>query len=492
MNPWLDPPEIRAPRGRRWTHKGPALSAGVRREAGCKDFVALATWRSAGPIRGQVRMFLHNSKHFENDFSGWQMPFPFELPSGVPCPICTLGECGDVNDPTYRPKYPEVRAAIEEVVVQQSLQLLAQPDSKGIKTYVSVGPGLLAQDWIILEKLRAAAVQPCRAVFVELRTASPALACEGRRFSAEEDGIDLSQLGFASPLGPEFSFSAYVTFESASCGSRLFDFGNFDDEEQDNIFVDVLPSPSGDPNDAGTLVFNVRRGSEEDVQMIAAGGAWVVGQPHLYLFTVSATGMMRIYIDGQLAIAQQGHPPKRLERTHLYVGKSAASSKVFCGEMRKIQVWDYCVDSASVDGVFADETERAFTQFSAWFAQDLTVYSFASLASYAAAVVEDRRFEADLLLQVDVQEEIDGYDDFVKKVLGPQGIALTLGGPGKSWRREGAKVIEFPVQNEILQKIEAKTKLPWVFFGPGKVGHSHFCEEESRFLRLSGWPAGTP
>ena len=471
VNPWLDPPEIRAPGGRRWTHRGPALSAAVRRE---------------------VRMLLH-SKHYENDFSGWQMPFPFELPSGAPCPICTLGECGDVNCPTYRPKYPEVRAAIEEVVVQQSLQLLAQPEARGIKTYVSVGSGLLAQDWIILEKLRAAAVelQPCRAVFVELRTASPALACEGRRFTPEDGGFDLSQLGFYSPLGPEFSFSAIISFDGPSCcGSRLFDFGNFDDEEQDNIFVDVLPSPSGDPGEPGTLVFSVRRGIGEDVQMIAAGGSWVAGQPHVYLFTVSATGMMRIHIDGQLAVSQQGHPPKRLERKHLYVGKSAASSNTFIGEMRKIQVWDYCVDSASVDGVFADEAERAFTQFSTWFAQDLTVYSFASLASYAAAVQEDRRFEADLLLQVDVHEEIDGYDDFVKKVLGPQGLALTLGGPGKSWRREGAKVVEYPLQNEVLSRIEARTKLPWVFFGPGKVGQSHFCEEESRFLRLSGWPLG--
>ena len=56
-------------------------------------------------------------------------------------------------------------------------------------------------------------------------------------------------------------------------------------------------------------------------------------------------------------------------------------------------------------------------------------------------------------------KEIDGYDDFVKKVLSPQGLALTLGGPGKSWRRQGAKVLEFPVQNEILEKIRARSKL---------------------------------
>ena len=40
---------------------------------------------------------------------------------------------------------------------------------------------------------------------------------------------------------------------------------------------------------------------------------------------VSATGMMRIYIDGQLAVSRQGHPPERLPRKRLYVGQSSAS-----------------------------------------------------------------------------------------------------------------------------------------------------------------------
>ena len=40
---------------------------------------------------------------------------------------------------------------------------------------------------------------------------------------------------------------------------------------------------------------------------------------------VSASGMMRIYIDGQLAVSRQGHPPERLPRKRLYVGQSSAS-----------------------------------------------------------------------------------------------------------------------------------------------------------------------
>eukprot|EP00931_Biecheleriopsis_adriatica_P084575 TRINITY_DN58471_c0_g1_i1.p1 TRINITY_DN58471_c0_g1~~TRINITY_DN58471_c0_g1_i1.p1 ORF type:complete len:252 (-),score=49.05 TRINITY_DN58471_c0_g1_i1:17-733(-) len=219
-------------------------------------------------------------------------------------------------------------------------------------------------------------------------------------------------------------------------------------------------------------------------------GAWIPEQAHLYLFTVSATGVLRIYVDGQLAISQQGHPPRCLTRRHLYVGQSsAAPDRFFQGEMRKIQVWSHAVDNASVDSLFSDEAERALSQFATWFAKDLTVYTFGSLASYADAVAEDPRFAADLLLRVDVHSSIDGYDDIVRKVLSPEGLALTLGGPGKSWRRQGPKVTELEVACDVLATAEARQRLPWVVFGSGKVGGEHFCLEATRVPRLSGWPA---
>ena len=42
---------------------------------------------------------------------------------GEACPICSLGECGDVNCPSYRPKRPEVRQAVEETVLQHAVWL---------------------------------------------------------------------------------------------------------------------------------------------------------------------------------------------------------------------------------------------------------------------------------------------------------------------------------------------------------------------------------
>jgi len=308
------------------------------------------------------------------------------------------------------------------------------------------------------------------------------MACEGRKFSIDDGGLDLCQLGYHSEVGPEFSFSAVINFEGDCTESRLFDFCN--GVEEDNIYVEVV-SGFGDASDVGGLIFGVRRGSED--AQVAAGGAWIPGQPHLYLFTVSASGMMRIYIDGQLAISRQGHPPERLPRKRLYIGQSSNSQVIFHGEMRKIQVWNHCVDPSNVEGLYLDETTRALKQFARWYAKDLSVYSFGSLASYAAAALEDSRFQADLLLQIDVHEEIDGYDDVAKKVLSPQGVALTLAGPGRSWKRHGAKVHELEVGSEILAKLDNRKRQPWVFYGPGKIGRDHFCAEESRYLRLSGW-----
>lgn len=56
-------------------------------------------------------------------------------------------------------------------------------------------------------------------------------------------------------------------------------------QDEDNIYVDVVSAFPDAPEGVGGLIFGVRRG-EEDAQ-VAAAGAWIPGQAHLYLFTVS-------------------------------------------------------------------------------------------------------------------------------------------------------------------------------------------------------------
>mmetsp|Transcript_3716 Transcript_3716/g.8008 ORF Transcript_3716/g.8008 Transcript_3716/m.8008 type:complete len:551 (-) Transcript_3716:90-1742(-) len=467
--PWLDPPEVKAPRGgRRWLPgRVPPLSAVVRRE---------------------VRALLNRRCPDANDFSGWQMPFPFELESGANCPICTLGECGTEDCPTYRPKHPEVREAIEKLVVEKCMDLLVEPPAN-LDTYVSIGSGLLAQDWIILEKLQAAAAElrPCRVIFVELRTAKTVAACEGRNFDGSQS-LDLCQMGFPGRFGPEFSFSAVITFsETCPHGCRIFDFCN--GPAKDNIFVEVERGQEESQEPGGHLIIGVRRGADE--KRIVMENCWAPGVPHAYLFTVSATGMYRIYIDEELWAEGEGHPPRPIERRKLLVGESSEAPDLFFqGSMRKIAAWEHCVDSASIDNLFAGEIERALHQFSQWYAEDFSVWTFGSLASYVQAVAQDPRFAADLLLRVDVHDNIDGYDDFVRKVLSPHGLALTLGGPGRSWHRRGSTVEEISAQCEVLEAAEARARMPWVTFGPWKAFEPRYAGEVQR--PLARWPVARP
>ena len=62
-------------------------------------------------------------------------------------------------------------------------------------------------------------------------------------------------------------------------------------KEEDNIYVEVV-SGFGDASDVGGLIFGVRRGSED--AQVAAGGAWIPGQPHLYLFTAAWPNIIRV------------------------------------------------------------------------------------------------------------------------------------------------------------------------------------------------------
>merc|ERR1719215_583433 len=131
--------------------------------------------------RASVKALL-DSPLLENSFSGWQMPFPCDLPDGTPNPVCALGECGDPSCPTYRPKRPEVRDSIEDLIVAKCSEQFEYNPLASLDTYVSVGCGLLSQDWIIIEKLRKATagkMLPAMVRFGDLTAPSKAIACEG-------------------------------------------------------------------------------------------------------------------------------------------------------------------------------------------------------------------------------------------------------------------------------------------------------------------------
>mmetsp|Transcript_11555 Transcript_11555/g.21891 ORF Transcript_11555/g.21891 Transcript_11555/m.21891 type:complete len:564 (+) Transcript_11555:23-1714(+) len=445
----MDETETPLPRGARrwWPDVLPRLPARVKQEF-CKSY-------PRKPARNTVSM--------------WQMNFPQELPDGSRNPICALGECGDPMCPTFRPKHPEVREAVEKSILEKC-QGHFSPGQ--LKTYASVGCGLLGQDWIVLEQLRQQGMLPCRAIFVELRTAKPVMTCEGAEFprTTSDGGINLRQTGFNGDLGPDFAFSATLQFGKPVDTSFIFDF--CDDGRQDAIFVEV-----GGPEKIGYLGFGC---VGDQRHCLPVEDCWQPeDQAHTFLFTISAVGMYNVYKDGQLLARSYGPTPRCCPRRHLYVGRSAVScvtKHCFRGRIQKIKVWDQEVDTLATDMMYSHEVANAHQTIAQWYMDEMAVWSFSSLAAYAAACAKDRTFAADLLLKVDVHEELDGYDDFVCKALGPNGLALTLGGPGKSWRRSGTGWIPVDTKCAILDSAEERMLVPWAFMGafPGHQDRQHF------------------
>lgn len=404
----------------------------------------------------------------------WQMNFPAELPNGKRNPVCALGECGDPSCPTYRPKRPEVRMAVEKCILEK-----CQSHFKAgtLKTYASIGCDLLGQDWIVLEQLREAGLLPRRAVFVELRTARPVMTCEGGEFPrlSGGGGINLRQTGFMGDLGPEFAFSATLQFEQPIAPSLIFEFCN--DGQRDRIYAEA-----GGPEQMGSIRFGAQVGTQSHSFLVEECWDPTERQAHSFLFTVSAVGMYNVFRDGELIGRSYGFAPSTCSRKHLYVGQRHGTKlfSAFRGRIQKIKVWDQEVDPMATDMAYSHEVGNAHQTIAQWYKNEMDVYSFGSLAAYAAACQKDERFAADLLLKIDVHDELDGYDDFVCKALDGNGLALTLGGPGKSWRRSGTGWLPVDMKCPVLDSAEEKVLVPWAFLGsfPGAAANAFFASSE--------------
>eukprot|EP00811_Abedinium_folium_P032529 NODE_5567_length_1756_cov_9.419276.p1 GENE.NODE_5567_length_1756_cov_9.419276~~NODE_5567_length_1756_cov_9.419276.p1 ORF type:complete len:481 (+),score=144.34 NODE_5567_length_1756_cov_9.419276:172-1614(+) len=410
-------------------------------------------------VRGLVKQGMMQTEHC---FSCWQMPFPCELENGDFCPVSMLGECGDPACSTYRPKVPEVREAIEATVKDHCVEHFA---SKGrqLETYVSVGCGLMAQDWIVLERLRKVGVRPSRVVFVELRAAQPVVALEA---SSSGQAMDLKRMGWNGLFGPEFSFAALVSFGNVTHPSTIFsftcDFG-------DNGVSLKLAGPER----PGVLLVTVTDGMEPHTFDVEP--AYVMGETHSIFLSISSMGTVRMFVDGRHVGRAQVPCLLPMVRRQLFIGGDPDDvDQTFVGQITKIKVWDQEVDSDSASGLFLTEFAYAAQQFANWFAKDMALWTFGSLGVYARACEEDPRFAADLLVRIDVHDEMDGYDDLACKSLKLDGFALTLGGEGHSWRRNEDGCEEIHLKCKQLEIAEIGTKFHQVTQPCTGMPHFHF------------------
>lgn len=468
--PKIDGPEVKVPAGgKRWTAEPwPIYSTEFREE---------------------VRACMNNMLPGVEEACGWcnNMPFPKKMPNGVLCPIAALGECGDHKCPAFRPRHPEVRLAMEKIIVDMAVERLLP--TGGIETYVSIGCGLLSQDWVVMEKLRAAGLYPERVVLIDLTYAESVLTCKGGDFFGDKT-LDLREEHLTDLLGLGFSVTANVGVEDDGNGGnscRIFDFCT--DDDTDSIFVGTV---AGSPD---TLIFGIQYGDEENVLQV--DGFWGVNEVHQYLFAVSVTGTLKAYRNGHLMAWRDGTSPMPVNRCHMYVGRSTEESdSVFRGIITDISAWDHEVEMPVPDSRSMLEQMRAVSQFSQWYVEDLAVWSFPTLAAYVKAVGEDPRFAADLLLRLDVHNEIDGYEDLVCMSLGPRGLALTLGGQeaaseGHGYQRRGDTVDKITVVCAELVAAEEIAHKPWVWcvMGPVMDLGERNCAEVRR-PRSDGWHPG--
>ena len=148
-------------------------------------------------------------------------------------------------------------------------------------------------------------------------------------FDGNGNYVDLGPLEPTDNFSNGFSFMCWVKFNSFDDWSRIFDFGN--GLNSDNILAGVHTD--------GSLSFDVFSGSNATpltTQAILSTGTWT----HI-AFTVNASGLQSIYINGKIVATGTYNSPENISRTIGYLGKSEWTGDPFLnGQMDEVSIWN--------------------------------------------------------------------------------------------------------------------------------------------------------
>jgi len=106
------------------------------------------------------------------------------------------------------------------------------------------------------------------------------------------------------------------------------------------------------------LVFSIQQGCAHQTRLMVQR-AIIPGEFHRYLFTVSSTGHMMVYMDGDVVGQRAGFAPLKVARPEMFVGKSA-TGHCFKGVIRDLMIWNGVVvewDTATAQDDEPEETE---------------------------------------------------------------------------------------------------------------------------------------
>lgn len=148
----------------------------------------------------------------------------------------------------------------------------------------------------------------------------------------ETNTVNLRDEGLEDWLGGAFSFMATLRMDDLNEWSRVFDF---------------CTGPDFDMIGAGAieygfdLHFTISIGAVQ--RSISVPDFFILGREMTVLFTVSSTGHMQVYQDGELfaeSAEGEGQVGSYLERPYLIVAGHHAYPQGFRGELKDIKVWN--------------------------------------------------------------------------------------------------------------------------------------------------------
>lgn len=172
-------------------------------------------------------------------------------------------------------------------------------------------------------------------------------------------GGDYIMLDTLGPIWENgFSVAAWVEFEENRYYERIIDFGNGWGE---NGGMNITFSRRGSDNDLVlTSWIDSDSLTNREKGRLAAWDAIVNNKDKLYVGTISPSGEMKIYVDGELVAEKaDGHPVANVQRNRNYIGHSnwCSEDPDFKGTMRGVYIYNKPITAEEVKALFARGSE---------------------------------------------------------------------------------------------------------------------------------------
>jgi len=165
------------------------------------------------------------------------------------------------------------------------------------------------------------------------QTTPPAISLPGP--FGEANAVNLVDAGLTQWIGGAFSFMVTMQMDHLQAWTRIFDF---------SLIPNWETVGAGSVDYGFDLFFSSSLGSSSTSLVVE--DFFELGREVTVLFTISATGVMRVYRDGELlGEKSDGQVPNYLERPHLTVGNHHAGHtpafyfQGFRGTLRDIKAW---------------------------------------------------------------------------------------------------------------------------------------------------------